>query len=110
MHSNLKRDFEDKISKINTELENLEYCNQQERAKLEEYEDMELKKIKRERKEFEKEQREKKGNNTNKRGKQEIEELNSRIAELNAEIKAKDRKNNAAIEKLKEELEFYTQE
>lgn len=76
---------------------------------LKDYQDTELKKIRKERKEFEKSQKIKKGAGNNK-GKQEIDELKAKIQEMHAEIRAKDKKSNANIEKLKTELEFYTSE
>ena len=105
----LKVELQNRLTELKNDDEEFESTSQHEIQELKDYQDAEMKKIKKERKEFEKSQKEIKSNTTkNSGGKQEIDELKAKINELRDEIKVKDKSSNAGIDKFKQELEFYT--
>lgn len=102
--------FQTKIQEIKNEIDNLEFQSQQDIMELKDYENAELKKIRKERKDFERFKKENKSTQDNKKGKQEIDELKAKIEAVKSEIRAKDKKNHTMTVQLQDELDFYTQE
>lgn len=108
--STMSKDLRSQLEQLKIDNDEFEQNSQQEILELKDYEEAELKKIRKERKDFEKYNKDKKNGESQIKGKQEIDELKAKIDEVKEEIRIKDKKSNSCIEQLKTELEYLNQE